>query len=54
LHFGYKLRRASDNDLLAEGETTHVATTAAMKVSSIPQKYLEIFRNAVSKTEPVP
>jgi len=54
LHFGYKLLRESDNELLAEGETTHVVTTAAMKVSALPQKYLQIFRNAVSKTEQVP
>jgi acyl-CoA thioester hydrolase len=54
LHFGYKLLRASDNELLAEGETTHVATNSAMQVSSIPQKYLQIFREAVSKREQAP
>jgi acyl-CoA thioester hydrolase len=51
LHFGYKLLRANDGEVLAEGETTHVVTNAQMKVSVIPQKYLQIFRTAVSKVE---
>lgn len=49
IHFGYKLFRAEDSLLLAEGETTHVATNAQMKVSAIPEKYLQIFKEAISK-----
>ena len=51
IHFGYKLLRVSDGELLAEGETTHVATNSEMKASPIPQKYLQIFKAAVSKGE---
>ncbi|HEY1465230.1 MAG TPA: thioesterase family protein [Terriglobales bacterium] len=51
IHFGYKLLRATDGELLAEGETTHVVTNAQMKVSVIPQKYLQIFREVISKGE---
>jgi acyl-CoA thioester hydrolase len=49
IHFGYELRRASDGTLLAEGETTHIVTDAAMKKSALPTKYLQIFRAAVGK-----
>jgi acyl-CoA thioester hydrolase len=51
IHFGYKLLRAGDGTLLAEGETTHVATNAQMKVSVIPEKYLQIFKDSISKGE---
>jgi acyl-CoA thioester hydrolase len=49
VHFGYELRRAEDNALLAEGETTHIVTDAAMKIVAIPDKYMKIFREAVGK-----
>jgi acyl-CoA thioester hydrolase len=49
IHFGYQLLRARDGELLAEGETTHVVTNAEMKVSVIPEKYLEVFRAALNK-----
>lgn len=51
IHFGYKLLRAEDGVLLAEGETTHIATNAQMQVSVIPEKYLQIFKEAISKGE---
>jgi acyl-CoA thioester hydrolase len=51
IHFGYKLLRVADGELLAEGETTHVVTSSEMKVSVLPQKYLQIFKDAISKTE---
>jgi acyl-CoA thioester hydrolase len=49
VHFGYELVRASDGVLLAEGETTHIVTDAEMKVRSIPEKYMEAFREAAGK-----
>ena len=49
MQFGYKLRRASDGLLLAEGETTHIVTDAEMKIAVLPEKYLTAFRAAVGK-----
>jgi len=49
VHFGYELRRAEDGVLLAEGETTHIVTDAAMKIAEIPDKYMKVFREAVGK-----
>ena len=49
IHFGYELRRAEDGALLAEGETTHIVTDAAMKITEIPDKYIKVFREAVGK-----
>jgi acyl-CoA thioester hydrolase len=51
VHFGYELRRAEDGTLLAEGETTHIVTDAAMKVAALPEKYLKVFREAVGKQD---
>jgi acyl-CoA thioester hydrolase len=51
IHFGYKLLRVTDGALLAEGETTHVATNAQMKMAVIPEKYLQIFKDSISKGE---
>jgi acyl-CoA thioester hydrolase len=49
IHFGYQLVRAGDGVLLAEGETTHVVTDAAMKTSPIPAKYMRAFREAMGR-----
>jgi acyl-CoA thioester hydrolase len=49
IHFGYELLRASDDALLAEGETTHLVTDSEMKTTAIPQKYVEAFRKAMGK-----
>jgi acyl-CoA thioester hydrolase len=49
VHFGYELRRAADGALLADGETTHIVTDAAMKIAALPDKYLTVFRAAVGK-----
>jgi acyl-CoA thioester hydrolase len=49
VHFTYQLVRAEDSTLLAEGETTHIVTDAKMKVVSLPEKYLKVFRRAVGK-----
>src|SRR6476661_4673385 len=44
LHFGYELRRGQDEELLAEGETTHIVPDAQMKTTALPEKYLSAFR----------
>ena len=49
VHFGYELLRAGDGLLLAEGETTHIVTDSAMKVRTIPDKYMQAFRAAVGR-----
>lgn len=46
VQFGYELVRESDGSLLAEGETTHIVTNPQMKKTSLPEKYLKIFREA--------
>ena len=50
IHFGYELIRASDGTLLAEGETMHVVTDAEMKRRTIPEKYMQGFRDAAGKS----
>jgi acyl-CoA thioester hydrolase len=47
--FRYELVRLETGALLADGETTHIVTDAKMKVSTLPEKYLSIFRAAVKK-----
>ena len=49
VHFGYELLRAEDGALLAEGETTHIVTDAAMKMTPLPEKYMKAFRAAVGR-----
>jgi len=49
VHFGYELVRVSDGVLLAEGETTHIVTDTEMKMRSLPEKYLSVFRAAVGR-----
>jgi acyl-CoA thioester hydrolase len=49
VHFGYELKRAEDGALLAEGETTHIVTDAAMKIAILPEKYLKAFRTALGR-----
>jgi acyl-CoA thioester hydrolase len=47
--FSYELKRAETGALLAEGETVHIVTDASMKVASLPDKYLSVFRAAAGK-----
>jgi acyl-CoA thioesterase FadM len=47
--FNYELARAATGALLAEGETTHVVTNTKMKAAALPEKYLNLFRQAVDK-----
>ena len=49
IHFGYELVRASDGELLAEGETTHIVADAQMRKTTIPEKYMDSFRRAIGK-----
>jgi len=49
IHFGYELLRPDDGTLLAEGETTHIVTDAAMKMTPVPEKYMKAFRAAVGR-----
>jgi len=49
VHFGYELIRSSDSTLLAEGETTHIVTDAALKTTTIPERYINAFREAMGK-----
>jgi acyl-CoA thioester hydrolase len=49
IHFGYELVRASDGEVLAEGETTHMVVDAKMKAATLPPAFLKTFREAVGK-----
>ena len=49
IHFGYELVRAEDGAVLAEGETTHIVTNAEMKRAVLPEKYMNVFREAAGK-----
>ena len=49
LHFGYELVRASDEVILAEGETTHMILDATMKAATLPERILKVFRKAAGK-----
>jgi acyl-CoA thioester hydrolase len=50
LKFGYELFRQSDNELLAEGHTIHVACSRAGHVKQFPDKYKHAFIAIVSST----
>jgi acyl-CoA thioester hydrolase len=49
IHFGYELVRVSDGTPLAEGETTHIVADAQMRKTTLPEKYMKVFREAVGK-----
>ena len=49
VHFGYQLVRASDGEVLAEGETTHMVIDAKMKPATLPPAFLRTFREALGK-----
>ncbi len=49
IHFGYELLRSSDGTVLAEGETTHIVADAQMRKTTLPQKYMKVFREAVGR-----
>ncbi len=41
LRFGYEILRASDDQIIAEGETGHVVTDASGRVRSLPEGYAQ-------------
>src|SRR6202451_4066081 len=47
IRFGYELRNAHSDLLLAEGETTHIVANSKMKPRSLPDKYLKVFRGVL-------
>ncbi len=49
IHFGYELVRVVDGTLLAEGETTHIVADAQMQKTTLPEKYMKVFREAVRR-----
>jgi acyl-CoA thioester hydrolase len=49
VHFAYEVVRASDDVLLAEGDTTHLVVGRDMKVKAIPEKYMSAFRKAMGR-----
>jgi acyl-CoA thioester hydrolase len=49
ISFGYKLLRADDSQVLAEGETTHMILDSKMKPAALPENYLKAFRAATGK-----
>src|SRR5919201_2750063 len=49
IHFGYEVLRETVGTLLAEGEPAHSVTDSEMKRRELPEKYLEVFRNAMGK-----
>jgi acyl-CoA thioester hydrolase len=51
VHFAYELVRATDGLLLAEGETMHVVIDREMKKTPIPEKYMQIFRDAIGSRQ---
>jgi acyl-CoA thioester hydrolase len=49
IHFGYELRNAVTGELLAEGETMHIVADSKMNPRALPEKYMNVFRAAVSE-----
>jgi acyl-CoA thioester hydrolase len=49
VHFGYELRLVADGQLIAEGETTHIAIDSDKRITTFPQKYMQALRAAVGK-----
>jgi acyl-CoA thioester hydrolase len=47
IRFGYELRMVATDELLAEGETTHIVADSRMKPRALPEKYLKVFRAAL-------
>ena len=49
LHFTYEVVRASDQTLLAEGETNHITVNSKFEKVTLPDKYAAAFAAAVGK-----
>jgi acyl-CoA thioester hydrolase len=48
IRFSYEIVRADNEAAVAEGETTHLACDAQMKVRELPTKYFDAFTAALS------
>jgi acyl-CoA thioester hydrolase len=49
LHFGYEVLRTTDQALLAEGETTHIAVNGKFEKMQLPEKYRKVFAGALQR-----
>jgi acyl-CoA thioester hydrolase len=49
IHFAYEIVRDGSGELLAEGETTHIVTDAALQKRELPPKYREAFARAMGQ-----
>jgi len=49
IQFGYELLRAGDEELLAEGDTTHIVVDRSMKKAPLPEKYMTAFMTAMAE-----
>ena len=49
IQFSYELLRPGDDELLAEGDTTHVVVDRSMKKSALPAKYKSAFMAAMGE-----
>lgn len=50
IHFAYELRNADTGHLLAEGETIHIVANSRMNPRALPEKYMKVFRAAVTSS----
>jgi acyl-CoA thioester hydrolase len=49
--FDYQVCRLKDETILAEGETTHLVVNAKFEKTVLPEKYLNIFAEAVARED---
>ena len=50
IRFGYELLSVGNGELLAEGETTHIVADSKMKPRALPERYMRVFRAAVTSS----
>ncbi len=50
--FDYEIRRGSDSELLAEGQTIHVITDLSGRPRALPDKYRKLLAGGISAGEP--
>jgi acyl-CoA thioester hydrolase len=46
LRFGYEIIRATDGQVIAEGETGHIVIDSNGRVRSFPERYVQLLRTA--------
>lgn len=49
IQFQYQIFRGEDEQLLAEGESTHVSVNARMEKTPFPEKYMQVFRRVAGR-----